>query len=74
MPPMAKKKPGRPATGESPTYKLFARIDPVVGEAYEAYIDSLPHEPRRRSLLEDILKEYLQPRGFWPPPPTNAAT
>jgi hypothetical protein len=61
---MAKKKPGRPK--RSPAYTLYARIDLKVGEALEAYLQSLELKPTTAAVVELALKRYLVEEGFFP--------
>lgn len=74
IPDMAKKKPngpGRPATGRKPTITIYARVRPELGEALEAYLASLRPRPTGTAVLEAALEDFLQGKGFWPPPQTK---
>lgn len=62
------RKPGRPATGRKPTYILYARIQPRLGAAFEAYIEATKPKPSQTAALELALEEFLTSRSFWPPP------
>src|SRR5262249_25900156 len=65
---------GRPATGRTPTTTLFARGPPELGEALDAYLDSLRPQPRPTAVVRVALEEYLRSKGFWPWPPPGPST
>lgn len=70
---MAKRTPppnpqrGRPR-GRKPTYPFGARIDPKLGAAFDAYLESLEPKPTATSVIEMMLRRFLQSQNFWPPP------
>lgn len=69
IPRMAKKKPkgaGVPKPNRSPSYSLYARISPELGEALNRYVESLRPRPTLASALEMILEDALAKAGFWP--------
>jgi hypothetical protein len=66
---MAKKKPkgdGVPKPNRSPSYSLYARISPELGEALNRYVDSLRPRPSLASVLEVFIEDSLAKAGFWP--------
>jgi len=68
---MAKKKDQQPedesAGGRSPAWQVFARIDPELRAACEAYIASQEYPPTMSRVLERALRDLLKRAGFWPP-------
>lgn len=64
----SKKGPGRPA-GRKPTTTIYARVEPSLGAALDAYLDSLRPRPTTTSVIVVAIEEYLKQQGFWPPPP-----
>lgn len=69
MPRMAKKKlkgDGAPKPNRSPSYSLYARISPELGEALNRYVDSLRPRPSLASVLEVFIEDALAKAGFWP--------
>lgn len=63
----SKRKPGRPK-GRKPSYTVYARVDPVLGQALEAYIDRTEPRPSQTAVIELALKRLLKEAGFWPLP------
>jgi hypothetical protein len=65
---MAKKKSksGGEKPNRSPSYTVFARIPPELGEAFEAYISSLRPKPTATAVLQVCIEEFLKEKGFWP--------
>ncbi len=71
IPRMGRKKKrddGDTTPGRSAAYTVYARIDPQLGAALEAYIKSLKPQPSLTATVETLIEECLQARGFWPPP------
>jgi hypothetical protein len=71
IPRMGRKKKrdnGDDAPGRSTAYTVYARIDPELGAAFEAYVKSLRPQPSNTATIEVFFEECLQARGFWPPP------
>jgi hypothetical protein len=65
-------KPGRPK-GRKPTYPLYARIKPSLGEAFDAYVESIQPRTSTTAVIEMILEQYLHAQGVWPPIPDASA-
>lgn len=65
-----KSKAGRPK-GRKPTYIVYARVDPKIGEALEAYIAQTEPRPSQTAAVELALKRLLAEAGLWPPPPVS---
>jgi hypothetical protein len=65
-----KKKPGRggPATGRSPFVAVFARVPPPLAQALEGYRNTLRPKPTATAVVVAALEDFLQAKGFWPPP------
>lgn len=70
---MAKKKQpkGAKPQNRSPAYTIFARVPPELGEAFEAYLDSLEPRPKATGAVALAIREFLSRRGFWPPTSTQ---
>jgi hypothetical protein len=70
MPDVARKasKPGsnRKRPKRSPGYIVYARIDPLLGQAWQAYLDTADPSPSVRAAVESAFREYLSRRGLWP--------
>jgi hypothetical protein len=64
---MAKKKPAGDKPNRTPNYTVFARISPELGEAFDAYVNSLRPKPTATSVLQVCIEEFLKEKGFWPP-------
>lgn len=69
---MAQKKTGDGEGGarkpnRSPSYPLFARIPPALGEALDAYLASLEPRSTAAAVVELALQKLLKEKGFWPP-------
>jgi hypothetical protein len=70
MPGMAKKKSDKAdkAQGRSPSYTVFARIAPELGEALDKYLASIRPKPTTTAVVETALEDFLAKAGFWKPP------
>jgi hypothetical protein len=67
-----KKKPGRPATGRTPTETIFARVPPELADALNRCLKSLRPKPNTTAVVIAALEDFLASRGFWPPPTEQA--
>jgi hypothetical protein len=65
-------KRGRPKTGRTPKYVVYARVEPVIGAALEAFVASQRFEPKVTAVIEKALTDLLAREGFWPWPPPDA--
>jgi hypothetical protein len=52
----------------SPSYTIYARIRPDLGEAFERYLNSLRPKPTQVKALEALLEDALGELGFWTAP------
>jgi len=52
----------------APNYALFARLPPGLGAAFDRYLESQRPKPTANSAVVVAMEEFLQKRGFWPPP------
>ncbi len=72
MPYMAKrKKPvrrGKPAVPNRTGTPLHVWIDPEIAEALQGFLASADPRISKTAAVESALREFLRPRGFWPPP------
>ncbi len=55
-------KPNR--TGKATSFYMRDKL----AAALEAYLDSLKPRPSAKGAIELALEEYLERKGFWPPP------
>lgn len=66
-------KPPDPPSGKKPNrkpaYIIYARVDPVIGEAWEKYLAETEPEPTVTAALELALKRFLRQEGYLPSPP-----
>jgi hypothetical protein len=69
-----KKRPGRPATGRSPSVTVFARVPPPLADLLEAYLDSLRPRPTTTAVVVAALEDFLAARGYKLPPPADSDT
>ena len=58
----------RIALDGAPAEPFFARVEPALGAALDAYLNSLQPRSRMTAVVELVLKKHLQKVGFWPPP------
>ncbi len=68
---MSKKKANPPATSSGSKDRgpvLFIRLKPDMEEALQAFIGAQDVEPDRSAVGLKALSEFLEKRGFWPPP------
>ena len=71
---MAKKQSKRvdkETVGRSPAYRINARINVRLGEAFDAYIDQHKPAAKLTAHLELAIEEYLAKRNALPPPESN---
>lgn len=65
---MAKKKPKGDEESNSPSsYTVYVRIDPALGEAFDAEIKTMRPKPSARAVVEMLIEEWLKSRKAWPP-------
>lgn len=63
-----KRSGGKRPQGRSPADIIFARVPPPLRSAFRAYLASQRPAPSHTSAVIVALEEFLQARGFWPPP------
>ncbi len=74
MPDMAKDQPnrrGRPRVPRKEPVVFYARGTTAHGRAIEAYLASLRPKPSTTAVILVALEEFLERKGFWPPPPPS---
>lgn len=78
---MAKRKPKPeesqpvPATAKRPNrtgLPLHIYLPKQLREAFDTYIESLKPKPSATSAAAVAIEEFLEKRGFWPPPGAEA--
>jgi hypothetical protein len=62
-----RKKPGRPP-GRKTSATVYARVDPELEGAIDAYIQAQRVQPTQTAVVIVALQEFLEKEGFWPPP------
>ena|SRR5581483_8089952 len=71
MPDVAKKRRQDDAeasqSGRSPSWTVYARLDPELQGPVEAYIEAQEYPPPLARVIERALRELLSKHGFWPP-------
>ena len=70
MPLMAKKKPSNPESQTpQPNRKgmpLHVWLDPVLVEAFEAYVRGVRPKTTKTAVVEQALQQFLSSLGVWP--------
>lgn len=60
---------GKGKPNRSPSWTVYARLDPSLEGPTDAYINSREYPPALARVLERALKMLLKEEGFWPAGP-----
>lgn len=63
-----KKKPSATKQNRSPASIIYVRVKPKLGDALQKFLDSLEFEPTQTAVVSQAIQEFLERKGFWPPP------
>lgn len=58
---------GKTAENRSPSWVVYARLDPDLQGPVEAYIADQDYPPALARVIERALRELLAKSGHWPP-------
>lgn len=61
-----------PATTEAKRLRsgtpIMAYLPPDLGHALASYMESLRPQPDKSAVLRAAIEDFLEGKGFWPPP------
>lgn len=61
-------KRGRPPSDRPLRNHVGVKLPDDLAQALDAYLHSLDVEPGSPAVMRTALEEFLEQRGFWPPP------
>lgn len=53
------RKPGRPKTGRTPAFVVYARIDQSLGEQFAEYVNGVRPKTTQAAVIELLIEQFL---------------